>query len=210
MASTKKRSSVKSRIREFLIEHVGVVVAREEIQEAARDPETGKVPENWHQRLSELRVDEGYDILSWRDRKQLRPGEYLLEVAQPTRAPKPRKYLNKKDKQELFERDGYACQWPDCELRHGDTDPVGGGKVVLTADHRSPHSLPGSNWTGTLEDWQTLCARHQQDKKNLIDDRTGRRNVRELVRVAGEDVKRQIYEDLMTYFNAAVPEPRDR
>ena len=82
----------------------------------------------------------------------------------------------------------------------GATDPVGGGTVVLTADHRSPHSLPDGQWTGTLEDWQTLCARHQQEKKNFIDDRTGRKNLRELVRAAGKEEKRLIFEDLNAYF----------
>ena len=93
MAKTQKtkRSSVKSRIREFFVDNVDKVVTREQIQEAATDPVTGNVPENWHQRLSELRVDEGYDILSWRDRNHLSPGQYLLENSEPTRVAKPRK-----------------------------------------------------------------------------------------------------------------------
>ncbi|WP_132696854.1 hypothetical protein [Rhodovulum steppense] len=82
----------------------------------------------------------------------------------------------------------------------GAIDPVGGGTVVLTADHKSPHSLPDGKWTGTLDDWQTLCARHQQEKKNFIDDVTGRKNLREMVRAAGKSVKLQIYADLKAYF----------
>lgn len=200
MMARKAKSSVKSRIREFLIENVGRIVTREEIQEASRDPETGKIPENWHQRLSELRVDEGYDIFSWRDRQALKPGQYLLENPEPARIAKPRAYLNKQEKEELFSRDAFTCQWPECELSQESIDPVGGGKVVLTAEHVSPHSLPDGKWTGTLDDWQTLCARHQQEKKNLVDDRTGRKNVRELVKVSGEELKRQIYQDLKDYF----------
>jgi len=200
MRRPRKKSSVRSRIRDFFLEHVHEVVTREQIQEAARNPETGKVPENWHQRLSELRVDEGYDILSWRDRQHLKPGQYVLDSADPARVPKPRATLTSGERAALFERDGYTCQWPDCKLQEGDVDPVGGGTVVLTADHRSPHSLPDGRWTGTLEDWQTLCARHQQEKKNFIDDRTGRKNVGELVRVAPEKVKREIYDFLRAYF----------
>lgn len=199
MAKTKS-GNVRGRIRDFLIKNVGKVVTREQIQRAARDPETGKEPENWHQRLSELRVDEGYDILSWRDRENLKPGQYLLESATPKRVPKPREYLTSDEKAKLLERDGHQCQWPGCSLRAGDVDPVGGGTVVLTADHQSPHSLPDGQWTGTLDDWQTLCARHQQEKKNFIDDRTGRKNLRELVRAAGREEKRQIFEDLKAYF----------
>lgn len=42
------------------------------------DPTTGRVPENWHQRLSELRTDMGYTILSWRNRGDLRMSEYRM------------------------------------------------------------------------------------------------------------------------------------
>lgn len=202
MAAKKKvTSNVRGRIRNFLIKKVGKVVTREQVQQAAKDPKTGKVPENWHQRLSELRVDEGYDILSWRDRKFLKPGQYLLESATPKRVPKPREHLTPAERKQLFVRDGNRCQWPGCDLVAGAIDSTGGGTVVLTADHRSPHSLPGGQWTGTLDDWQTLCARHQQEKKNFIDDRTGRKNLKELVRAAPEAEKRLIFEDLKAYFS---------
>jgi hypothetical protein len=198
--ATKKTNNVRGRIRAFLIKNVGKVVTRKQIQEAAKDPQTGIEPENWHQRLSELRVDEGYDILSWRDRAKLKPGEYVLKSGTPKRIAKPREYLSAEEKEKLFTRDKHCCQWPDCSLVAGATDPIGGGTVVLTADHRSPHSLVDGQWTGTLDDWQTLCARHQQEKKNFIDDRTGRKNLRELVRSAGKAEKRLIFEDLKAYF----------
>ncbi len=201
LATKKKKSSnVRGRIRDFLVTNVGRVVTRHEIQKAATDPETGKAPENWHQRLSELRVDEGYDILSWRDREALKPGQYVLEAANPKRVAKPRAHLTPDERTRLFARDGQRCQWPGCSLPAGATDPVGGGTVVLTADHKSPHSLAGGLWTGTLDDWQTMCARHQQEKKNFIDDRTGRRNLRELVRAASKGEKRLIFDDLKAYF----------
>ncbi len=202
MAANKTGRNVRGRILEFLIENVGKTVTREQIQLAATDPETGKAPENWHQRLSELRVDSGYDILSWRDREWLKPGQYLLESATPVRVPKPRAHLTAAERRELFVRDGHQCQWPECELVAGVIDPVGGGTVVLTADHRAPHSLPDGGWTGTLDDWQTLCARHQQEKKNFIDDRTGRKNLRELVRAASKDEKEAIFEILNAYFRS--------
>lgn len=197
----KKPDNARTRIRDFLIENVGIVVTREQIQEAARNPDTKKVPENWHQRMSELRVDEGYDVLSWRDRAALKPGQYLLESATPMRVPKPRTYLSADERQQVFLRDGQMCQWPGCGLTAGIIDPVGGGTVVLTADHRTPLSLADGVWTGTLDDWQTLCARHQQEKKNFIDDRTGRKNIRELVRAAGKEEKLLIYADLKAYFD---------
>jgi len=54
--------SIKGRIRALFLDNIGRVVTRDQIREVARDPETGREPENWHQRLSELRTDEGYTI----------------------------------------------------------------------------------------------------------------------------------------------------
>ena len=50
-----KQKSVRARIEALFLDNVGKIVTREQIQEVAADPKTGKVPENWHQRLSELR-----------------------------------------------------------------------------------------------------------------------------------------------------------
>lgn len=56
--------SVRARIEAFFLDNVGKVATREQIIQVATDLRTGRVPENWHQRLSELRTDYGYTILS--------------------------------------------------------------------------------------------------------------------------------------------------
>jgi hypothetical protein len=53
------------------LDNIGKILMREQIIEAATDPVTARQPENWHQRLSELRTDDGYTILSWRNRGDL-------------------------------------------------------------------------------------------------------------------------------------------
>src|SRR4030067_817586 len=73
-----RQKSVRARILAFFLDNLGRVALREQIQEAARDPKTGKIPENWHQRLSELRTDHGYTILSQRNRGDLKVMEYLM------------------------------------------------------------------------------------------------------------------------------------
>jgi len=70
--------SIRARLEAFFLENLGRVVTREQILEVARNPKTGKVPENWHQRLSELRTDLGYTILSTRDTKRLGVSEYMM------------------------------------------------------------------------------------------------------------------------------------
>ena len=75
------QKSVKKRIERLFLDNLGKVLGREVILRAARDPKTKKEPENWHQRLSELRTDDGYTILSWRNRGDLKVQEYLMPHA---------------------------------------------------------------------------------------------------------------------------------
>ncbi len=72
------QTAVRGRIEALFLSNVGKILTRQQIIQAATDPTTGRVPENWHQRLSELRVDHGYTVLSWRDRRDLKVQEYLM------------------------------------------------------------------------------------------------------------------------------------
>jgi len=76
-----KQTTVSKRIEALFLNNLGRVVTREMIIQAATDPVTGRQPENWHQRLSELRTDTGYTILSWRDDPNLAVQEYLMPSA---------------------------------------------------------------------------------------------------------------------------------
>lgn len=73
-----RQKSVKKRIEGLFLDNIGKVVTREQIIKAATDPKTGQQPENCHQRLSELRTDDGYTILSWRNRGDLKVQEYVM------------------------------------------------------------------------------------------------------------------------------------
>ncbi len=59
-----EQRSVRGRIEAMFLHNVGLVVPRDQILAAARDPLTGKEQENWHQRLSDRGTDTGYTILS--------------------------------------------------------------------------------------------------------------------------------------------------
>ena len=67
-----RQKSIRARIEAFFLDNLGKVATREQWINVATDPATSRVPENWHQRLSELRTDRGYTILSWRNRGDLR------------------------------------------------------------------------------------------------------------------------------------------
>lgn len=199
--------SVKRRLEAAFLDNVGRVLTRAQLQEVARDPVTGQEPENWHQRLSELRTDDGYTILSQRDGRGLGVGEYLLasvskrEVVNKRVRPTPATWKR------VLDRANDTCEWREgsqvCELRSGDVDPVGGGTVKLTPDHKRPHALASVADPENEEEWQALCGRHQVMKKNYWDNLTGKLNVSAIVQAAPVAEKRDVYEFLKRYFGDA-------
>ena len=104
----------------------------------------------------------------------------------------------------VLKRAGYSCEWKEgssvCRLRDGDIDPIGGGRVKLTPDHKNPHSLNPDTDPGDVEKWQALCGRHQVTKKNYWDSSTGKLNTYAIVQFASETEKRQVFKFLLSYF----------
>ncbi len=72
------QKSIRARIEAFFLDNLGMIVTREQLIQVATDPVTGRIPENWHQRLSEPRTDKGYTIWSWRNRQHLKVSEYMM------------------------------------------------------------------------------------------------------------------------------------
>lgn len=207
MGSLKKQYSqraIKDRLKAFLLDNVSKVVTRQMLVEVSKDPSTGLEPENWHQRLSELRTDDGYTILSKRDRSYLSVGEYVLEsTLQRTSAGK--RVLPTKDAwSKVLERAEYKCEWTDgnhhCFLHEGDIDPVGGGTVKLTPDHMQPHSINPKTDREDINQWQALCGRHQVIKKNFWDSSSGKINTIAVLQALTHQDKLIAYQFLKTYF----------
>jgi hypothetical protein len=72
------KTSGRDIVRRLFLDNLGKVVTKEQIIAAITKGLGVADYENWHQRLSELRTDEGYTILSGRDRRELKPGQYLM------------------------------------------------------------------------------------------------------------------------------------
>jgi hypothetical protein len=199
-----QQQSIRARIEAFFLDNIGKVVTRAQLIEVATDPKTGVEPENWHQRLSELRTDSGYTILSQRDAHGLRVGEYLMPSA--ARRPRAGRRVQPTPKtwRQVLERAGNRCEWIEggvrCGLPEGATDPVGGGTVKLTPDHKTPHAVNPTPDPGDPQAWQALCGRHQVMKKNYWDDATGKLNVYAIVQAASQKDKREVYKFLKQYF----------
>lgn len=202
--TTYDQKSVSARLEALFLNNVGLVVTREQIIAAARNPITGKEPENWHQRLSELRTDKGYTILSARDWKALKPEEYVLASVERREKAAKRVRPTPATWKKVIENAGHACEWREdgqlCGLKEGAIDPIGGGTVKLTPDHTTPHSVdPNSDPTDPTH-WQALCGRHQVMKKNFWDGATGKVNVIAILQAASVEQKRQALSFLQQFF----------
>jgi hypothetical protein len=202
------QSSVKRRIEALFLDNVGKILTREQILQAVRDPVSGKEPENWHQRLSELRTDDGYTILSWRNRGELKVQEYLMPHTKKRAAIARRVKPTPQTWQQVLERADHRCEWLEggqkCGLHEGDSDPIGGGRVRLTPDHKRPHSVDPEADPKDPSQWQALCGRHQVVKKNYWDSMTGKLNTYAVVQAAPETEKRAVFLFLLEYFGYAL------
>jgi hypothetical protein len=203
--SSYTQKTVRQRLEALFLANVGLVVTRDQILAAARDPKTGNEPENWHQRLSELRTDHGYTILSWRDWKELKPQEYVLASAEKREIAGKRVRPTTATWRAILERAGHRCEWQEdgqrCNLAEGAIDPIGGGTVKLTPDHTTPHSVDPNSDPDDPGQWQALCGRHQVMKKNFWDGRTGKINVIAILQCANAAQKREAYDFLKRYFD---------
>jgi hypothetical protein len=199
--------SISARIEALFLDNLGKIVTREMIVKVATDPNTGKVPENWHQRLSELRTNKGYTILTYRDRSDLKVSEYLLLTAEKRDVAGKRVRPTLTTWSKVLARAGSACEWSEagtaCGLKEGEQDPVGGGTVRLTPDHKKPHSIHPNSDPGNPDAWQALCGRHQVMKKNYWDSFSGKLNVLAILQAATDREKRAAFDFLLGYFGAA-------
>lgn len=196
--------TVSKRIEAVFLNNIGLVLTRAQIVKAATDPTTGEEPENWHQRLSELRTDRGYTILTNRDWAALKPGEYVMPHVDRRTSAGKRVLPTPGCWSEVLERAGDRCEWKEdgqrCGLSVGCIDPVGGGTVKLTPDHVTPHSINPNADPTEPKQWQALCGRHQVMKKNYWDSGTGKINVLGILQSVGVEEKRAAYEFLSGYF----------
>ncbi len=145
-----KRTSTSSKLRilAYLLENIGRTLSSNEIRAAS-----GGASE-WARRVRELRDEEGYQILTHRDRADLKPGQYLMLT--DARRPVFSRDISKETRAFVLERNGYTCQM--CGLAAGDPDPyVPSRKVRLTMGHIIDKSLGGEDTPNNLRAVCTNC-----------------------------------------------------
>ena len=193
-----EQGSIIKRMEAFFLDNLGLIVTREQLMEVSTDPKTGVTPENWHQRLSELRVNKGYTILSKRDVPSLKASEYVMPDSNKRETAKSRKAINAKIRKQLIEINPY-CAFDGCNLKDGSIDPIGGGTVKLQVDHMTPLDYKDMG-EDKLENYQLLCGRHNVIKKNLWDDLTGKLNTIAILQFLSNSEKAVAYNWLKKYF----------
>lgn len=143
-----KQKGSKQLILEFLIANVGRVIESKELQEAS-----GWKAE-WARRVRELRDEEGYQILSHKDRADLKPGQYLIETLK--RLPAFKRGVSKETKAFVLARNGNTCQM--CGAAAGDVDPFNPARTIrLTLGHIEDKSKGGEDTPSNLRALCTNC-----------------------------------------------------
>ncbi len=153
-----RHRSIQKRIEAFFLDNLAKVVTREQLIQVATDPQTARIPENWHQRLSELRTDKGYTILSWRNRGDLRRSEYMMPNAERRATADRRTRPTSATWQQVLSNHDNKCAWVEsgivCGLRNGDIDPVGGGlsglhQIIEFHTHFTQKQIPVIQQSGS-------------------------------------------------------------
>ena len=144
----------KQLILDYFLDNIGIVLKSRDIQAASR----GAV--EWARRVRELRNEEGYQILSHKDRADLKSNQYLLETTK--RIPAFKRNVSKETRAWVLERNGYTCQM--CGVAAGDPDPFGSDRTVrLTMGHIIDKSKGGDDSPQNL---RAICANCNEGLQN--------------------------------------------
>lgn len=149
-----RRKGSKQLILDFFLANIGQVVESREIQAASG----GAV--EWTRRVRELRNEDGYQILSHKDRADLKPNQYLLETA--TRSPAFKRNISKETRAWVLERNGYTCQM--CGVAAGDASPFDSRRTArLTMGHIIDKSKGGDD---TPQNLRAVCSNCNEGLQN--------------------------------------------
>jgi hypothetical protein len=150
----RQKPGSKQLILEFFISNIGKVLESKDIQKASG----GAV--EWARRVRELRNEDGYQILSHKDRSNLKPNQYLMETDK--RIPAFARGISNETRAWVLERNGYTCQM--CGVAAGDPDPLGGNRTVrLTMGHILDKSKGGND---TPQNLRAVCTNCNQGLQN--------------------------------------------
>lgn len=180
--SAKSQGSARDKLRAYFLLNRGRILSNAELRKAS-----GNISE-WARRVRELRDEEGYQILSHKDRADLKPGQYLIETDK--RRPVMPRGISKETRAYVLERNGYTCQM--CGLAAGDQDPFDATRTVrLTMGHIIDKSKGGADTPNNL---RAVCTNCNEGLQNTSPPKPDLLAVMALVRRAPIDIQREIYD----------------
>lgn len=178
----------KQLILEFFLANIGVVLESREIQFAS-----GGASE-WARRVRELRNEEGYQILTHKDRADLKPNQYVMLECH--RLPRFARNISKETRAQVLERNGYTCQM--CGVAAGDPDPMGSDRTVrLTMGHIIDKSKGGED---TAQNLRSVCTACNEGLQNTSPPKPDRLHLLAQIRRATRDDQRAVLEWLLRKF----------
>lgn len=183
----------KQLILEFFLRNTGKVLTSRDIQAASG----GAV--EWARRVRELRNEDGYQILSHKDRADLKPNQYLMETI--ARVPSFKRAISKETRAWVLERNGYTCQM--CGLAAGDPDPFGGDRTVrLTMGHIIDKSKGGDDTPNNL---RAVCTNCNEGLQNTAMPKPDTVHLLSQIRRATIDGQRAVLEWLLKKYKHDLP-----
>ena len=149
-------------ILDYFLENIATMLESRDIQNAS-----GGASE-WARRTRELRNEDGYQILTHKDRANLKPNQYLMETGE--RLPAFSRGISKETRAIVLERNGYTCQM--CGLAAGDPDPFIPKRTVrLTMGHILDKSKGGDDSAKNL---RSVCTNCNEGLQNTAPPKPGR------------------------------------
>jgi hypothetical protein len=147
-ARPKKGEGSKTKLREYFLRNVGVVINANELF----DVSGGAL--QFGRRIRELRNEEGMNIVTHNDRSDLKPGEYILVDTKPL--PFFDRSISKELRSFVLDRNGYTCQM--CGIAAGEQHPADNGrKARLHIAHIIDKSMGGEDEHGNLKAVCSVC-----------------------------------------------------
>ena len=184
-----RKPGSKQLILDFILCNIGKVLESKDIQKASG----GAV--EWARRVRELRNQDGYQILSHRDRVNLKPNQYLMETI--ARLPAFARGISKETRAWVLERNGYTCQM--CGVAAGDPDPLGGNRTVrLTMGHIIDKSKGGDDSSQNL---RTVCTNCNEGLQNTSLPKPDRIHLLAQIRRATIQDQESVLDWLLQKFN---------
>ena len=158
MASERGKGS-RAKLRAHILANTGRVLESNELRQIS-----GNASE-WARRVRELRLEEGYQILTHSDRSDLKQGQYLLLDPKPILASK--RGISKETRAFVLDRDGSTCQM--CGAVAGEPHPYDSTrKTRLQIGHTIDKSMGGGDDSSNL---RAICSVCNEGAKNLTLDR---------------------------------------